>query len=380
MATPAPDLHPLQAFQASLVTRHRLTQRAYLGTLRDFLAWLATQPGGNPFHIELLTQTAVQGYLDALKSRGAAPRTRSRAIAALRRNPARQLERPTVVALAPTELSGKQRFVLKSLVERLASARLTTIFTLGYWAGLRVSEVATLRIDHCHINQRAGMITLLDAKGSKTRTLDLPNPARQALWAYLHPEASHAEWELVKSVRFHDLRHDWAHRARQSGWTLERDCRLCRTPDQGWRTRDCHHGTLHLAQSCTTESAPGGHRTSRIWIRGSSVCVGSNRLGRWLSGFSRRHVTATLIDRAITDVINVYAHCALPRFWGTGQRAAADGTKLELARENLISEPHFRFAGDPTHAAHSPLEGPGLLSSEQGRDVSEHRRLVQRDH
>ena len=85
MATPAPDLHPLQAFQASLVTRHRLTQRAYLGTLRDFLAWLATQPGGNPFHIELLTQTAVQGYLDALKSRGAAPRTRSRAIAALRR-------------------------------------------------------------------------------------------------------------------------------------------------------------------------------------------------------------------------------------------------------------------------------------------------------
>jgi hypothetical protein len=37
------------------------------------------------------------------------------------------------------------------------------------------------------------MITLLDAKGSKTRTLDLPNPARQALWAYLHPEASHAD-------------------------------------------------------------------------------------------------------------------------------------------------------------------------------------------
>ncbi len=64
-----------------------------------------------------------------------------------------------------------------------------------------------------------------------------------------------------------------------------------------------------------------------------------------LSYTNRRHVTATLIDRAITDVINVYAHCALPRFWGTGQRAAADGTKLELARENLISEPHFRYGG-----------------------------------
>ncbi len=281
MAPSAPDLPPLQAFQASLVTRHPLTRAAYLGTLRDFLAWLATQPGGDPFRFEALTQTAVQGYLDALKSRGAAPRTRSRAIAALRRfgqwavdegylrrNPARQLERPTVVALAPTELSEKQRFILKSLVERLASPRLTAIFTLGYWAGLRVSEVATLRMDQCHVNQRAGIITLLDAKGSKTRTLDLPNPARQALRAYLHPEVPHAdqrdpdsayvftgqraawlraqehsdhlsergiehlwtalkasataaEWELIKSVCFHDLRHDWAHRARQSGWSLE---------------------------------------------------------------------------------------------------------------------------------------------------------------
>lgn len=281
MTASAPDPLLLQDFRSSLVTRHPLTQRAYLGTLRDFLVWLATQPGGEPFHIESFTQTAVQGYLNALKSRGAAPRTRSRAIAALRRfgqwavdegylrrNPARQLERPTVVALAPTELSGKQRFVLKSLVERVASPRLTAIFTLGYWAGLRVSEVATLRMDHCHVNQRAGTITLLDAKGSKTRTLDLPNPARQALWAYLHPEtppanqrdpesaymftgqraawlraegrpdhlsergiehlwtalkagATAAEWELVKTIRFHDLRHDWAHRARRSGWSLE---------------------------------------------------------------------------------------------------------------------------------------------------------------
>jgi site-specific recombinase XerD len=281
MAASVPDPLALEDFRASLVTRHPLTQRAYLGALRDFLAWLATQPGEHPFRFESLTQTAVQGYLDALKARGVAPRTRSRAIAALRRfgqwavdeghlrsNPARQLERPTVVALAPTELSGDQRFVLKSLVERLASPRMTAIFTLGYWAGLRVSEVATLRVDQCHVNQRAGTITLLDAKGSKTRTLDLSNAARQALWAYLHPEAPHAdqrdpdslyvftgqraawlraegrpdhlsergiehlwtalkagatavEWEFVKSVRFHDLRHDWAHRARKSGWSLE---------------------------------------------------------------------------------------------------------------------------------------------------------------
>lgn len=54
MAPSAPDLPLLQSFQAALVTRHPLTQRAYLGMLRDFLAWLATQPGGHPFRFEAL--------------------------------------------------------------------------------------------------------------------------------------------------------------------------------------------------------------------------------------------------------------------------------------------------------------------------------------
>jgi integrase len=29
------------------------------------------------------------------------------------------------------------------------------------------------------------------------------------------------EWELIQEVTFHDLRHDFAHRARESGWTIE---------------------------------------------------------------------------------------------------------------------------------------------------------------
>src|SRR6266566_9088166 len=60
---------------------------------------------------------------------------------------------------------------------------------LGYWAGLRVSEIAALRLDQCTINQRAGSITLVDAIGGKTRTLDLHNMARRALYDYLSPAA-----------------------------------------------------------------------------------------------------------------------------------------------------------------------------------------------
>lgn len=29
------------------------------------------------------------------------------------------------------------------------------------------------------------------------------------------------EWGRIASVAFHDLRHDFAHRARQAGWSLE---------------------------------------------------------------------------------------------------------------------------------------------------------------
>jgi site-specific recombinase XerD len=103
----------------------------------------------------------------------------------LRRNPARAMERPTVVAMAPTELSEKQRFVLKQLVEQHATHRFAAIFAFGYWAGLRISEIATLRMDQCQVNQRAGSITLVDAKGGKTRTLDLHNLARRALYEVL---------------------------------------------------------------------------------------------------------------------------------------------------------------------------------------------------
>ena len=41
------------------------------------------------------------------------------------------MERPTVVALAPTELSDKQRFVLKQLVEQHSTRRFEAIFALG---------------------------------------------------------------------------------------------------------------------------------------------------------------------------------------------------------------------------------------------------------
>lgn len=149
------DPEPLQAFALALVGKDAKTIAAYLSTVRDLVAWLATTPGGDPFSMALLTETAIDAYMRHLETHQRAPRTRSKALSALkcfcrwgievghlRRNPAHAIERPTVVALAPTELTADQRYVLKSLVERAESPRLAAIFALGYWAGLRISEVA----------------------------------------------------------------------------------------------------------------------------------------------------------------------------------------------------------------------------------------------
>ncbi len=279
-------LHPedpevFLAFAELLAGRDPKTKTAYLATLRNLAAWLASRPGGKPFKVELLTETALHGYLDYLVVTNYAPRTRAKALSAirrfcrfaleeglLRRNPVNNLQRPTVVAMAPQELSEDQRFVLKTLVERYCSKRLEAIFALGYWAGLRLSEVATLQMDQCEINQRAGVITIVNSKGGKTRTLDLHNTARRVLYNYLYENkgandardsesqfvftsqraawlrnhsqpdylsprglqhlwfqlkssANHEEWDLIREVNFHLLRHDWAHRARETGWSLE---------------------------------------------------------------------------------------------------------------------------------------------------------------
>src|SRR6266699_3346731 len=167
MSTMSNETPSLREFAAALAARDPKTIATYLTPMQNFVAWLAAQPGGAPFHLGLVTETAVHGYVDALQTAGRAPRTRSKALSGLRRfcqwamdegylrrNPARSMERPTVVAVAPTELSEKQRFVLKQLVEQHATRRFVAIFALGYWTGLRISEIACAgSFGHLLVNQ-----------------------------------------------------------------------------------------------------------------------------------------------------------------------------------------------------------------------------------
>jgi hypothetical protein len=66
MPTRSNDPSALQVFAASLGTRDPKTVVTYLTTVRDFVAWLALQPRGTPFHLSLVTEIAVRGYMDFL--------------------------------------------------------------------------------------------------------------------------------------------------------------------------------------------------------------------------------------------------------------------------------------------------------------------------
>jgi site-specific recombinase XerD len=171
----------------------------------------------------------------------------------LRRNPTRGLNIPAQPLLAPRQLTPDQRYILRNLIEKDGHPRSMAVFALGYWAGCRVSDVSWLRIEHTHIGPKVGWLHV-GYKGGKARDIDLINAVRKPMYEYIHhggrdtdsdytftsqrnerlteagihrwwknikAQATVSEWELIHDVTFHDLRHDFAHRAREAGWTLE---------------------------------------------------------------------------------------------------------------------------------------------------------------
>ena len=64
-----------------------------------------------------------------------------------------------------------------------------------------------------------------------------------------------------------------------------------------------------------------------------------------ISYTNRRHVSTPKIEAAIRDMINAFNRFSLPSIWGTGKRAAADGSKFEIYENNLHSEYHIRYGG-----------------------------------
>jgi TnpA family transposase len=81
--------------------------------------------------------------------------------------------------------------------------------------------------------------------------------------------------------------------------------------------------------------------------------LGSSQTANSLSNFDRkqiayvnqRHIGLPSLEKAIYRIINAYNRFSLPKFWGSGKRASADGTKWDIYEQNLLAEYHIRYGG-----------------------------------
>ncbi len=64
-----------------------------------------------------------------------------------------------------------------------------------------------------------------------------------------------------------------------------------------------------------------------------------------LAWTNHAHISTHQLEAAMRDIINAYSCLSLPKCWGTGKRAAADGSRFEIYENNLMSEYHIRYGG-----------------------------------
>jgi len=58
-----------------------------------------------------------------------------------------------------------------------------------------------------------------------------------------------------------------------------------------------------------------------------------------------QHITAGKLEAAMVDIIGQYTRFSLPRHWGSGRTAIADGTHVRLRENNLMGSRHIRYGG-----------------------------------
>jgi TnpA family transposase len=64
-----------------------------------------------------------------------------------------------------------------------------------------------------------------------------------------------------------------------------------------------------------------------------------------LRRINTQHINADKLEAAMVDVVGQYVRFALPRHWGGGHAAIADGTHVKLRENNLIGSRHIRYGG-----------------------------------
>jgi len=255
--------------------RSQATIRAYASDLRAFRIWFETA-NNEPLMVERVTAVDMREYRRHLAVQGKTPATINRRLAAIRAwlqwaqrrgliqwvPEARGVRKQT---LAPRWLSKREEAALlrtaerakqrssNDLVAHFLAVRDWAIVTLLLHTGLRVSELAALRLEDVTLRPRSGWL-LVHGKGRKQRQVPLNRIARRALrewlemrnarvpegsnpyvfvgqkWVRRKPMAPSTVWRIFRGIAReagveaspHALRHTLAKRLVDSGVSLEK--------------------------------------------------------------------------------------------------------------------------------------------------------------
>ena len=190
----------LRRFEKHLLSEGKSvhTIRAYTRDLRLFAQWSATT-NGKSLTPEAITPIDVRQYRSYLLTvKGSKPATVNRKLASLSAfcdwareariivaNPVQGMAQVEEVRPAPKWLDKKGQYALLRAVQERGRVRDVALITMMLHTGLRVSEVAKLRMSDLSISPRKGTLTVHGGKGGKFRQVPLNADARKALQAYL---------------------------------------------------------------------------------------------------------------------------------------------------------------------------------------------------
>ncbi len=258
----------LAEYEVFLTGLSHRTIDAYMRIIKQLVSWIADKNHtGEEFYPHELTGEALGDYIAHLNRNGYSSTHLARVKSVvsgfacwlieskgiLRDNPTNGLSIPPSFKEPAVKLSQNAREILLSIVKAEDTYRSQAIFALGYWAGCRVGEIAWLRISDTNVNSKFGRLNV-GYKAGKERSIDLIESARLPLyeyicrgernqnspytitsqrherlteagihrwWSNLKKQALPEEYPLIRDVTFHDLRHDFAVRMYEKGWTLQ---------------------------------------------------------------------------------------------------------------------------------------------------------------